>query len=65
MATLRGYYRQELMRAIDNLEWALTHIARVVEGYAEHHPEISERAREIGDIIVEVAELIKQLHDSI
>lgn len=65
MATQRGYYREELERAIDNVEMALTHLSRVVEAYAKPHPPISRMALEIGNALVTMAELIKKLHDEI
>lgn len=65
MATKRGYYREELERAVDNLEMALTHIARVVTAYQEAHPEVSQVAESAGNAIVEVAIVLKKLHESI
>lgn len=65
MATKRGYYREELQRSKDNLEMSLTHLYRVIEAYQEAHPEISEQVGMIGNAIVEIAEAIQQLHDSI
>jgi hypothetical protein len=33
--------RQEMRRAIGNLEWALEHLARVIITYKDEHPEIA------------------------
>lgn len=65
MATKRGYYRAELLRAIDNLEMALTHLVRVRDAYEEKHPEITERVQAVGDGLVIAAEVLKALHESI
>ncbi len=65
MATARGYYREELQRAIDNLEMALTHLARVVDAYKEAHPEISDKVLECGNGLVMIAEIIRSIHESI
>lgn len=65
MATRRGYFREELERSKENLEWSLTHLARVVEAYQEHHPEIAQQATDIGNAIVMIADAIQKLHDSI
>jgi hypothetical protein len=65
MATQRGYYRAELMRAIENITMALTHLARVVDAYAKDYPEISKYTQNMGDGLVLIAENIQKLHDAI
>lgn len=65
MATKRGYYLEEIDRAISNLEMALTHIARVVEAYKEAHPDISDAAKSCGDGIVVIGETLQQIHEMI
>lgn len=65
MATQRGYMRSELLRAIENITMALTHLARIVDAYKVHHPEVSQYAQNIGDALVTIAENIQSLHDSI
>lgn len=65
MATKRGYYRGEMLRAIDNIEMALTHITRVIDAYKDPHPEVSETAKQCGDALVMVAETILKLHESV
>lgn len=65
MATKRGYYRAELERSIDNIEMALTHLARVVDAYKEHYPDISSKVEELGNALVTIAELIRSVHDAI
>lgn len=65
MASARGYYKEEMKRAIDNLEMALTHLARVVEAYQAPHPEISEKIRECGDGLVMIAEIIRSVEESV
>lgn len=65
MATKRGYYREELKRSVDNIEMALTHLARVVEAYNKDHADIAELVTHYGNILVQVADKINQLHDSI
>ncbi len=65
MATERGYYRAEMERAINNIEMALTHIARIVEAYRMAHPDISSQANEIGEALVLIGDAIQALHDSV
>ncbi len=65
MATRRGYYRGELLRAVENITMALTHLTRIVEAYEKDYPEISHHVQEIGDAMVAIADLIKALHDTI
>lgn len=65
MATRRGYYRAELLRAVDNIEMALTHLSRVVDAYAPDYPEIAKYVQQIGDALVIITDNIKSLHDSI
>lgn len=65
MATKRGYYREELLRAKENIEWSLTHLARLVDAYSEPHPEIAVQVTEIGNMLVSIADLIQKLHDSL
>lgn len=65
MATMRGYYREELERAVNNLEMALTHLARVIEAYKTDHPDISANVQMIGDAVAQLADLIKAIHDEI
>jgi hypothetical protein len=65
MATRRGYYRAELMRAKDNLEMALTHLVRVRDAYDEQHPEVGEAIQQIGDVVVFAGDAIQKIHDNI
>lgn len=65
MASQRSRMRGELMRSIDNITMALTHLARVVDAYAGPHPEIAKNAQDLGDGLVMIAELIQKLHDSV
>ena len=65
MATQRGYYREEMERAIANLEMALTHLSRVVAAYQEAHPEVSDPIKACGDGIVAIAEVIQQIHETV
>lgn len=65
MATKRGYYREEMLRAIDNIEMALTHLSRIIEAFAPQHPEIASQVKELGDAMVEIAEILKAIHDKI
>lgn len=65
MATQRGYYREELLRAKDALEKALIHLARVRDAYQRAHPEISNYVQQVGDGLVACADLIQSIHDSI
>lgn len=37
----REWARREHTKAIDNINWAITHILRVAERYSEAHPEIA------------------------
>lgn len=65
MATQRGYFKEELNRAVNNIEQTLTHVSRLVEPYAEAHPEISAYAAAICDALVEIGENIQQLNERI
>ncbi len=65
MATMRGYYRAELLRAITNIEMALTHMVRIVAAYADQHPEIANQAAEICEGLEIAGRAIQALHDSI
>ncbi len=65
MATRRGYYREELERAVANIEMSLTHLARVIEAYEPQHPEVSANVLEIGNALTTLAELIQAVHDQI
>lgn len=38
----RQTYKQELERAIGNIDWAVEHLRRVAETYRPHHEEVSE-----------------------
>jgi len=65
MATKRGYYREELERAVTNLEMALTHLVRVGLAYSEPHPEITEKVNEICEALASIGEIIQSIHDNI
>ena len=38
----RQTYRQELDRAIGNLDWAMEHVRRMAVAYEEAHPEVTQ-----------------------
>ncbi len=65
MATKRGYYKEELRRAVDNIEMSLTHLDRLVKAYGEAHPDISEMVKACGDALVMVAENLNKINESI
>ncbi len=65
MATKRGYYREELERAVDNLEMALTHLSRIIDAYKDAHPEIAQTVFMTGEGLVTAAEVLKKIHDQI
>lgn len=65
MATRRGYFRSELLRANDNIEMSLTHLLRVKEAYEKDYPQIAEYVQKLGDALVLIHENITKLHDSI
>lgn len=65
MATQRGYYREELERAIANLEMCLTHLDRVIKAYEKDHPDIAALVREVGNGAAALADLIQTIHDQI
>ncbi len=65
MATKRGYYREELERAISNIEMALTHLVRVIEAYQGPHPEIAEQVLSAGEGLEMAGEIIKKVHEQI
>lgn len=65
MATQRGYYKEELDRAIKNLEMSLTHLSRVIEAYSEAHPDIAAKVAECGEGIVTIAEVIASINEVI
>lgn len=57
----RQTYRQELDRAIGNLDWALEHLRRMAVAYQEHHPEVSEVCELAAIGLVTTQELITAL----
>ena len=65
MATQRGYYREEMERAANNINMALTHLVRVVEAYAEAHPEVSQAITAAGDGLVVARDVILQVREAI
>lgn len=65
MATQRGYYREELLRAINNLDMGQTHLARVVIAYEEAHPEVSIPIAQVFDAITEMRAVITKVYESI
>lgn len=65
MATKRGYYREEMERAVSNLEMALTHLVRVGGAYSEAHPEVTEKINEVCEALVTIGEIIQSIHDNI
>lgn len=65
MATMRGYYKEELARSINNIEMALLHLTRLVDAYNKDHPDISEALSECGDALVIIAETIAKVRETI
>ncbi len=65
MATKRGYYREEMLRAIANIEMALTHLSRIIEAFTPQHPEIASQIKELGDALVGIAEILGAIRDRI
>jgi len=65
MATMRGYYRSELLRAINNIEMALTHLVRLVLAYAEAHPDIASQLDDVCEGLNLAITVIRKIHDSI
>lgn len=61
----RILYKQELRRAINNIAWAITHLARVTEAYEEAHPEISEALLAVMSALNDLAELIASLEEKV
>jgi hypothetical protein len=61
----RKAYKRELERVISNLEWALTHLARVVDAYEQDHPDISQAAETIGHGIAIAADATQKLNERI
>lgn len=57
----RQTYRQELDRAIGNLDWAMEHVRRMSVAYQEHHPEVSEVCELAGGGLMAVQELLTNL----
>lgn len=64
MATKRGYYREELIRSVDNIDMCLTHLARVVVEYQTAHPEISDKITQVALALIEIQKIITAIHDS-
>lgn len=65
MATKRGYYREELLRAMNNLAMCIVHLSRVIEAYNEIHPEVSSPITEATNAILAIAEVIEKVYDEI
>lgn len=65
MATERGYYREEMLRAVNNIEMALTHLTRLVIAYEKDHPDISNQIKQVCEGLVMCGEVVTQIHDQI
>lgn len=65
MSTARGYYREELRRAINNICMCLTHLERVEKAYKEYHPEISQSVYALITLLITIAETLEEIHDQI
>lgn len=65
MATRRGYFRSEIIRANVDLSSSTVHLVRVRDAYAEQHPEVSEAIQMVLDAIVKSVEVLQTVHDSI
>ena len=49
---------RELTRAVNNIDWAGTHLATVIKEYEADHNEISEPLRELCGLLQEAQNLI-------
>lgn len=65
MASTRGLMKQELRRALGNIEWAINHIARVTQTYLEVHPEIAYPLIEVLEALDKIAEAVKEIEENI
>ena len=63
--TSRKLYKRELDRIVGNMEWALTHLARFIEAYSEHHPDLAAQAGTIGEGVVYLIDAVKKLNDQV
>ena len=55
--------KQELKRAIGNLEWALDHLARVIIVYKDEHIEVAAPLVDAATALEAVIEVIKTVDD--
>jgi hypothetical protein len=60
-ANVRQHYRQELDRAVGNLDWCLEHLRRMAVAYQEHHPEVTEVCELAAIGTITVQELVTAL----
>lgn len=64
-ANIRQTAKRELDRARNNLDMAMTHIARVAETYKEQHPEISEPLELMGGTLVACQDVLYGVNEKI
>jgi len=63
--TSRKLFKRELVRINGNFSWALTHLARFIDAYAEHHPDLSAQAAAIGEGIILLMDAIEKLDEQV
>ncbi len=63
--TSRKLFKRELVRINGNFAWALTHLARFIDAYAEHHPDLSAQAASIGEAIILLMDAVEKLNDEV
>jgi hypothetical protein len=61
----RQTYRQELDRAMGNLDWAMEHLRRMAETYKPHHEEVAEVCELAGAGLLMIQELMVKLKEMI
>lgn len=64
-ANARQTYKQEMERAIGNLDWGIEHCRRIAEAYREHHEEVSEVCELAAMGMITVQELLRALEKMI
>ena len=61
----RHTYRDELNRAIGNIDWCMEHLRRMAEAYREHHEEVSETCELFAVGLYQIQEGIARLKEMI
>lgn len=62
---VRQANKRELDRAMNNIDWAISHLYGIIEQYKELHPEVSDPLIEAGTGLFLIKDVIEKVKDSI